>query len=285
MIRLFASDLDGTLLNPLHSVDRVICDAVGEVIRAGAHMVLATGRTARSASAQGFGDLPLEIVGSNGSIIRDGSGAVLKSFAIDPGVLEDMLRAFPGVCFDCVAPEGTFITGTPEERNRTFARDGMLRRIRTRGMRARMSTDPTVHFSQSVEAVLVRRICKINCRVPDAGLSRELASYLDEHADTLVNAPFSPIMFEISQVGVDKGAGLAWLASYLGIDEDEVAVYGDGGNDIAMLERFRHSYAPSNASEAAKRAASEVIGPNMFHAVPRHMVQTLHAERGRVVIE
>lgn len=88
-------------------------------------------------------------------------------------------------------------------------------------------------------------------------------------------------MFEITNVGVDKGAALAWLASYFGYSADEVAVYGDGGNDIAMLQRFTHAYATSNGSDAAKLAAGNVIGSCAFHAVPRHMVKTVR-EQGSV---
>lgn len=55
----------------------------------------------------------------------------------------------------------------------------------------------------------------------------------------------------------------------------EVAVYGDGGNDLVMLDRFEHSFATSNASDAAKQAAGTVIGNCAFHAVPKHMLKTL----------
>ena len=63
-----------------------------------------------------------------------------------------------------------------------------------------------------------------------------------------------------------------------------VAVYGDGGNDIVMLDRFEHAYATSNGSDAAKRAAGNVIGNCAAHAVPRHMVATLRNDRNRTVI-
>lgn len=59
----------------------------------------------------------------------------------------------------------------------------------------------------------------------------------------------------------------------------------DGGNDLVMLRRFRHSYATANGSPEAKAAASAVIGRCEFHAVPKHILQTLRAQRGRVVIE
>ena len=45
-----------------------------------------------------------------------------------------------------------------------------------------------------------------------------------------------------------------------------------------MLERFSHSYATSNASDDAKRAAGNVIGSCALHAVPRHMLVTVRRE-------
>ena len=54
MIKLFACDLDGTLLNWLHATDKVILDAVREITDAGAHIAIATGRTMRTAYDSGF---------------------------------------------------------------------------------------------------------------------------------------------------------------------------------------------------------------------------------------
>lgn len=284
MIKLFACDLDGTLLNWFHATDKVILDAVREIADAGAHVAIATGRTMRTPFDSGFQGAPIELLGSNGSIVRDRKGNVLKTFPIDRQALEDLLRAFPTVCFDCVAPDGTFVTGSREEREAGFKNRRFIRRLIMRGMRGTDSEQDSMHFNQTADQVLAHEVCKINCHVLDPGLNRELAAYLAEHTDTLVDAPFAPTMFEISDRNVNKGAGVAWLAQYLGISEDEVAVYGDGGNDIRMLERFTHAYAPSNASDEAKRAAGNVIGSNVFHAVPKHMLRTLREERSRTVI-
>ena len=52
-----------------------------------------------------------------------------------------------------------------------------------------------------------------------------------------------------------------------------------------MLKRFRHSYATKNASDAAKAAASVTIGSCMIHAVPKHMLATMHKQNSRTIIE
>ena len=142
MIKLFASDLDGTLFNAFHNVDRTILDAARAIVATGAHLVLATGRTVISARDLGFEDVPIEAVGSNGSIIRDGAGEIIKTFPLDPAELEDLMRSFPHVCFDCVAPEGSYITGTREDHEAGFRRDGLVRRIVMRGMRQRRRGAP-----------------------------------------------------------------------------------------------------------------------------------------------
>ena len=119
---------------------------------------------------------------------------------------------------------------------------------------------------------------KVNAHLQGPGLAQDVHAFLARHADVATNAPFDPCMFEITAAGVNKGEALAWLAARLGIAEDEVAVYGDGGNDVVMLERFRHAYATANGSPAAKRAAGTVIGSCATYAVPRHVVRTLRAQ-------
>ena len=284
MIKLFACDLDGTLLNARHMTDRTILKCVHEVVSAGAHLAVATGRAVQSTSDHGFRGAPVDMLGSNGTIVRDREGHLLKTFPIDPAALEDLLRTFPTIPFDCATPEGMFIRGSRQQHDEGFKRDNPIKRIIVRGMRGPFNMND-MHFDQTTDDILrMSDVCKVNCRVPDPGRRRELEAYLAEHTDTLVNAPFNPMMFEISDRDANKGAGVAWLASYYGYTEDECAVYGDGGNDIAMLKRFRHSYAMANGSDEAKAAASTVIGSNVFHAAPRHIMQTLRRECQRVTV-
>ena len=281
MIKLFASDLDGTLLNAAHLVDPVILSALRTVTDAGAHFAVATGRTMRSTSDFGFRGAPIEAVCSNGSIVLDRESRVIRHRDIDPSFLEELVRSFPQVIFECVGLERTYVTASYEEQQASFASDGGLasqvKMAALRFRRRRMRSE--CEYGCSIGDVLSRDICKVNARVADPALDAELRAFLAENERTVTNAPFSPVMFEITAAGVDKGEALGWLAGYLGIAPEEVAVYGDGGNDIAMLGRFEHSYATSNGSEAAKRAASAVIGSCALHAVPRHMVATVRGAR------
>lgn len=65
---------------------------------------------------------------------------------------------------------------------------------------------------------------------------------------------------EVVPLGVDKGAGLAWLAAHLGIAREEVLAAGDQENDIPMMQWAGIGVAMGDAPEPV-RAAANWIAP------------------------
>jgi hydroxymethylpyrimidine pyrophosphatase-like HAD family hydrolase len=59
-----------------------------------------------------------------------------------------------------------------------------------------------------------------------------------------------------------KGVALLALPTLLSVPPAEIAVIGDGGNDVAMFERSGLSIAVGNASPLLQRAADFVIDTN-----------------------
>lgn len=62
--------------------------------------------------------------------------------------------------------------------------------------------------------------------------------------------------------GCHKASGLKRLAERWGITPDQCAAFGDGGNDIEMLQYCRYSYAMENAPQEVKTAAQNVCPSN-----------------------
>ncbi|MDD3485341.1 MAG: HAD family hydrolase [Atopobiaceae bacterium] len=277
MIRLFASDLDGTLLNVVHDVDRAILGSVAETCEQGCHFVIATCRCMRSNECFGFQDIPVDIACSNGSLIYDAKGTLLDHSRIDQSFLEELLATFPDLPFACIACDHTYVTASERTFQSTNTPPNPLAAVAMRGMRkSRVEHAAGEYvFDATASQVLSHEVCKVNVRVPDAERHHRLEAFLADHADTVTDAPFRPSLFEITNVGVNKGSAVAWLADHLDIPEDEVAVYGDGGNDVTMLERFDHAYVTSCATDEARAAATSVVGSNVLHAVPRHLRRTL----------
>lgn len=64
---------------------------------------------------------------------------------------------------------------------------------------------------------------------------------------------------EITARDVDKGRGLVEYCKKNDIAPDEVLVVGDSGNDLAMFSCFPHSFAMSHAPDFVKESANHVI--------------------------
>jgi len=67
---------------------------------------------------------------------------------------------------------------------------------------------------------------------------------------------------DITHPLANKGVALSEIARLLGVPLAEIAVIGDGGNDVAMFERSGLSIAMGNASPAVQRAADFVTDSN-----------------------
>lgn len=63
---------------------------------------------------------------------------------------------------------------------------------------------------------------------------------------------------EIRPRAIDKGVGVEWLARGVGISLAEIAGIGDADGDLSFLERVGYSAAPTNATDAVKRAVNYV---------------------------
>lgn len=66
----------------------------------------------------------------------------------------------------------------------------------------------------------------------------------------------------VMNASANKGAALEILAAELGIDAEEVMVFGDEKNDIPMLKFAGHAIAMGNGSELAKNYATFVTDTN-----------------------
>lgn len=67
---------------------------------------------------------------------------------------------------------------------------------------------------------------------------------------------------EIAPEGVDKGRSLGRLIDLLGLETDEVMAFGDGQNDVPMLERAGYGYAMANACPQALACTRLIAPPN-----------------------
>ena len=81
-------------------------------------------------------------------------------------------------------------------------------------------------------------------------------------ADQASVARSQPYYLDITHPLANKGVALSELAKLLALPLEEIAVIGDGGNDIAMFQRSGLSIAMRNAGPEVRWAADFVTGSN-----------------------
>ncbi|WP_252698648.1 HAD-IIB family hydrolase [Natronosalvus vescus] len=65
--------------------------------------------------------------------------------------------------------------------------------------------------------------------------------------------------YHVVEPETSKGAGVATIAEYVGFDLEATVAVGDSINDVSTFETVGRSFAVSNADEAARAAADEVL--------------------------
>jgi len=249
--RLVALDIDGTLFANEPStgqVDETISPSVVAAVRkaydAGAHVVLATGR-----STFGITDvwdmlgLPLEgstalAVASNGSVtFRYPPVEVLHTETFDASDIVRMLLA--EVPHAAVAVEEV---GVGYRINRPFP-DGEI----SGSMRL-----------QSVEELIAEPVTRVIIRDPHA--SEEEFLELAEKVGLSGTNYFIgwTAWLDIAPEGITKASALAGVARDLGVSPSQVLAIGDGRNDIEMLRWAGRGVAMGQAPLEVQEAADDV---------------------------
>lgn len=84
---------------------------------------------------------------------------------------------------------------------------------------------------------------------------------------------------DVQAKGMSKAVGLRYLSQSLNINPEEMVAFGDGENDNAMLEYVGLSYATSAALEGTRKIVDQVIGSSNDSAVQKEIIKLLNANQ------
>ena len=70
-----------------------------------------------------------------------------------------------------------------------------------------------------------------------------------------------PYFLELASADVTKGSGMDFVAEHLGLEPKRVVAFGDGENDVELLEWAGYAVAVANAHERVLAAADHVCPP------------------------
>ena len=249
--KLVALDIDGTLLKWVdgsgtthEEIAPRVHEAVRRAVAAGAHIVLASGRSPHGmtpiadALELGSVDDPVWTVASNGAVV----------FRYPP------LEVVHEETFDARAAVAAVLAEHPEA----------LVAVEERGVGYRVNR----HFPEGelsgvmiitdVDEIVAGPVSRVIIRDPAATADDfvALASRLGLHGTDYVVGWTA--WLDLSPVGVSKASGLAHVAGKLGVTAGEALAIGDGRNDLEMLGWAGRGVAMGQAVEEVRAVADGV---------------------------
>jgi HAD superfamily hydrolase (TIGR01484 family) len=250
--RLVATDLDGTLVRTDQTVSDRTRAALARVERAGAVLVLVTGRPPRwmAPVVEATGHRGIAVC-ANGALVYDlHTERVVRSHLLTADAAAEVVAALrrdvPGITF---AVEKGPVDGVPGG----FGREEVYR---PRWDVAEAEVAP-------VEELFAGGAVKLLARHEQMG-SDELLAAARASLGALAEATHSSSdgLLEISASGISKASGLAALAEEHGVDAADVVAFGDMPNDLPMLAWAGHAVAVANAHPEVRALADEVTASN-----------------------
>jgi Cof subfamily protein (haloacid dehalogenase superfamily) len=255
-MRLFATDLDGTLLRSDLTVSDRSRRALAAVEEAGRTLVLVTGRPPRwmPPVVEETGHTGLALC-ANGAVVYDlAEERVVQEHLIDPEVgakaVAAIRAALPDVVF-AVERSGSQGLGREEAYGMPYAARGSV-------------------LVAEVDDLMAEPVAKLLAR-HDGMDPDEMLARVREVVGDLVEVTHSSTrgLMEISASGVSKAVALSRLADELGVPAEQVVAFGDMPNDLPMLGWAGHAVAVANAHPHVLDAADEVTASNDDDGVAR----------------
>lgn len=247
--RLAAVDLDDTLLGPDKKISEANAEAIAELRRRGVRVVLASGR--RHENMIRFHrllDLDGPIVSCNGAFAQDAeTGEVLHEHLVPPDLAAEVIAegTRQNATLNFYHPNGELYV-----RERTQWTDLYQRRT---------GSDLVVFGDLApLSGVSPQKIIWLDDGARVAGLLPEMEA---RYAGRLYITVTDPEYLEFMAHGVSKAEGVAAIARHYHIDQSEVLAFGDGNNDVPLLEWAGLSVAMSDGRDSAKAAANHVSPP------------------------
>ena len=265
MIKVIASDMDGTLLNNSHMFSEKTIQSIKKACEKGFRFMVVTGRNFVSA-IQPLKDTGLvcDYIVSSGAVIRNSKQEIIES--IDMGFdeceyLYQKLKKYPmGIMF--CSEEMNHILGTHEEVDgcildyvsffhETMEREELRKTKIYHQMWERTKGLPDYAALRKNNIP----ISKMFLFSEDVEMLQEIKKELVKNKNLAISSSLKTNL-EVTHIRAQKGPVLKRYIESLGYTMDEVMVLGDSLNDLSMMEMdFGATIAMENADEEIKAVA------------------------------
>ena len=252
---LIAIDLDGTLVRSDQSISPRTIDTLTQMQEKGVKVAIASGRptfgTAHVADAlhlENFGGYVMSYNG--GEIYNWGTKERLHAQTLDRDVI-------PYIYNMCKGRNGIHAMTYIEREVVSEVTDNEY--IQYSSMRNRMPIRQVSDFVATAQSTGIVKCIIVGEPTILPAIEKEMQEALKGKAGVFRSEPF---FLEIVPEGIDKAKGLGILLQKIGMRKEELIAFGDGYNDIPMLQFAGLGVAMGNSAEEIKKAADKVARSN-----------------------
>lgn len=291
MIKVIASDMDGTLLGEDHKIAPETLSAIKEACDAGIRFMICTGRNFPGAMNELEGaDLTCDYIVGSGAEVRDPWQQVVRSTAISPRLCREIyetVRKYPISVTFCTDGDDYRI-GTEEEVEESLIRqiqafhlNQCRDEIRDTELYQRMKRNTRVISGIEELEKAGFPVYKLFLFSGDLEMLDKIRRELEKNQEIAVSSSFENNL-EITDVKAQKGPVLKEYIESLGYTMDEVMALGDSLNDYSMLSMdFGATVAMENAVPEIRRVAKYTTRSNVEFGVA-YAVRELLKHQGPV---
>lgn len=289
-IKLIVMDMDGTLLNSEQCIPEDNLNALIEAEKKGIRLVLASGRSYKTLTDYG---IQLKMPEYDGYFIGVNGAALTKTATMEHEIIRqlnheeiaeiyaaampyeiEVMGVMDATIYDYI-PESLMELKAQYRKENNIAEDvpwtaGTFKMIvdQRRGY-------SSINYIQSPDEIPnpVNKICLAHTAET---LEKPYAELVEKLGHKYHFARTSPCWIEVAPQGINKGAAILRLAERLGITPNQIAVFGDGENDLSMFRVVKYPVAMGNAMETVKQEAFEVTLDNnssgIAHFLKKHQI-------------
>lgn len=253
MIKLIATDMDGTLINDEGKINEKIFDLISNLHERGIQFAAASGRF-YSQLSYNFKKVNKDIIfiAHNGALVKyNNEGPILYSSCISREDINSTIDLNIGDDAELfiAGADHPYIINPTEHMLNTFTR-----------------FDVKAIIVNSFDEVTAP-IYKITYHVAN-GVKPAMLEYLKNNlSENLEFVASGSNWIDIMNKGTSKGHAIKMLQKKFSIDKKNTMVFGDYYNDLTMFKSAHYSYAMKNAPEDVKKHANFVAESNNDNGV------------------
>jgi len=262
MYKVIVSDLDGTLLTPAHIVSEQTKTTIHKLLKQDKKFIIATGRHNVDVEAiRKTIDAEIYLITSNGARVHNNKGQLIYSKNVPTDIAQIIAEIdLPDTIQTNIYRDDEWFVDKPNPEILNF------------------SQDSTFSY-QVVDLTRLEKagIAKFFFCGPHDDLVK-LAAQINAQYSSQLNVSFSlPECLEVMDINVNKAQALTEVLKVKGFTMAETIAFGDGMNDLEMLQAVDKGLIMGNASVMLKAALPdfEMIGASAEDGVAHYIEKNI----------